>query len=164
MKKWISSIFENLNKKTFSYITTVFCFSGDLIFIIFIKFILLSDSNIKAFIFENSPPSYRQIFINLSAEEQMQFITLFVNTINLFIMGILLLNVLFYSLFLKDKKWGILYIKDGTALLGFLFSIVTFYEALSYSAFWAIVLLALTPGYIYVYLGMRHFYPKKIKS
>jgi len=95
---------------------------------------------------------------NLPDTSKLEYLKLLILSLNFFIITYLLVAVIFYLLFYKEKKLGIDFVKYGTALFGIILSIVTSYEAYSYSIFWSLILLSLAPVYLLIFVGTRKFF------
>ncbi len=158
MKSILSSILNKFNKKSFKLFSILGCLLGDILFIVFIKTIVLIPENFNAFLTEYSWVDNISRIQNLPDTSKLEFLKLAILSLNFFIIVYLLIALIFYFLFYKEKKWGIDFVKSGTALLGIVFSVLTAIEAFSYSTVWAIILLLLIPMYIIIFFGARKFF------
>lgn len=158
MDDFFSNKFQNLSKKSFKWQAVLITTIGDLSFIYFIRNIIFQEKNLKTYLTQYSPQIFLDQVDKLSKSDQTQMLKMMAINLDILIVAWILISLVSYLLFLKDKKWGISYIKNGTALLGVIFSFVTFFEALQFSVPWAVFFLLLTPFYIYMFFGMRKFY------
>ncbi len=161
MKNLLSSILNKFNKKSFKTFTVISCFLGDLLFIIFIKTVLLSAEHINTFLESGLGNTKFQEILQLPDHAKLEYYNLAHLSINIGIMTYLVISIFVYFFFYRNKNWAINFIKNGTALIGVALSLLTFWEALPFSVIWALILLALTPLYIIIYFGFRKFYQKR---
>ncbi len=158
MKSILSSILNKFSKKSFKWFSILGCFLGDLLFILFYKTAVLIPENFNNFLQEYSWIDKISRIQNLPETSKLEILKLIVLSLNVFIIIYLIIALFFYFLFYKEKKWGIDFVKSGTALFGILFSVVTVLEAFSISIFWAFVFIALIPIYIIIFFGTRKFF------
>jgi hypothetical protein len=157
-------MFKKLSKTKFKLLAFAISALGDLMFIIFIRSVVFQRENLQIFLNQYTPSGLKEQMSNLSFVDQEQMLKMMTINLDILIVLWLVMSAISYILFFKERKFGINYIKNGTALFGIMFSAVTVYEALPFSKAWALAFLLLTPLYIFVYLGMRHFFPKKIET
>lgn len=155
MEKFDQWLFSRINISTFIFLSILFSFAGDGVYLVFLKFVLGSEENLKVWMHNYAwMPNMKIILNNPELMTQMQ--DSFQYILNLLIVFFLIFNVIGYFFFFKQKRFAIKYVKN-LAITGLILGIFAIWEAKDHGTLWIIIMALLLPLYFVVYRGIKYF-------
>lgn len=150
--------FSIMGPNQFIFTAVFFSIIGDGTYLVFLKFVLGSEKNLKIWM-QNYAWMPNMDIILSNADLASQMTRSFNSMLNILIGLVIFTNLIGYFFFIKQKKFAISYIKN-LALTGALLGIFAVWEAKEHGLLWVVLIGISIPLYYFIYRGI-HFHNKK---
>lgn len=156
LEKFDQWIFSHVGPTQFVLLVIFFSILGDGTYLIFLKFALATEENLKVWMNQYSwMPNMNIILHNPELMTQMQ--SSFQKTLNLLIGFVILLNLIGYFYFYRQKNFAIKYIRN-LAITGLILGVFAAWEAYGHGVIWTIAMIGIMPLYFVIYRGIKYYY------
>ncbi len=160
MEKFDQWFFSKIEISTFIFLSIVLSFAGDGIYLIFVKFVLGSEENLKHWMESYSwMPNMKLLLNNPELLSQMQ--ASFHLILNTLIALVLAFNLMGYIFFFKRKRFAIKYVRN-LAFTGLILGFFAIWEAKDHGLLWIALMILLIPLYFVVYRGIKYFLKEQL--